>query len=126
MVAEMWRASFKKNFPFLLWCADCDPESDYRSWHSFFQTLLFPICLEPALSCFRHVPSHKMKTETCWIKLARYVYNNQFIFLRNRCGNSFTGAFVYSFGEGSYKCVLFLLLKEFMATHHKETKCSYL
>lgn len=52
LVLKMPRAALR-NVPVFAWWADRDPEPDYRSWHRFFQTLLFPICLEQTSSCFK-------------------------------------------------------------------------
>lgn len=90
----------------------------------FFQTLLFPICLEPtlfgfqpcAISCSgcksKQVGSNWQDKQTIpspsfWETAA---IDLLCIYIRRRI----------------VECFLSLLLKEFMADHHKETKCSYL
>lgn len=55
--SEMQNDALRKS-PVVLWRADCDPESDYLSWHPTFQDSASKSDL-------------RMKTETCWRKTCK-------------------------------------------------------
>lgn len=90
----------------------------------FFQTLLFPICLEPTLFSFQPCAI------SCSGRKSKQVGSNwqdkQTIPSPSFWETAAIDRLCVYIWRRIVECFLSLLLKEFMADHHKETKCSYL